>query len=227
MSKRSSSVLLSIWRGESWWFFIHIGVALALIRFIIYPLLGLFLATGFPIVAVVSGSMEHAYVPQPQLPVGQGLLAYQYCDRAEVREKPSFAQKEFTRFSVFWKNCGAWYEERNISASRFRTFPFRHGFNTGDIMILYGTKPERVRIGDIIVFRSKIRTDPIIHRVVNVTQDETGFYFTTKGDHNADTFLAIGEDRIHESQYLGRAVLSVPYLGWVKIIFTKLFYVLF
>ena len=221
--KGVTGILQAIWSGDTWWaFFVHIGLALLLIRFVLYPLLGVIFATGFPIVAVVSGSMEHAYVPFSSLPAPEGQMIYQYCDKVNLRSSPFFIRKEFTDFSVFWQNCGDWYEQKNITAERFSKFPFLHGFNTGDIMILYGTKSDRIEVGDVIVFGSNVRADPIIHRVVATRHEETGYYFTTKGDHNAQIFSAIGEDRIHDSRYLGKAVLRIPYLGWVKIYFTKL-----
>jgi signal peptidase I len=49
-----------IWEDDSWesWL-VSVIIAYVLIRFIIYPGLGLVLGTNYPIVAVVSGSMEH------------------------------------------------------------------------------------------------------------------------------------------------------------------------
>lgn len=49
-----------IWNEDSilsW--IVNIILAFVLIKFVVYPLLGLVLGTGYPIVAVVSGSMEH------------------------------------------------------------------------------------------------------------------------------------------------------------------------
>jgi len=49
-----------IWHEDSIWSWIaNIIIALVLVKFIIYPGLGLILSTQFPIVAVVSSSMEH------------------------------------------------------------------------------------------------------------------------------------------------------------------------
>ena len=49
-----------IWEDDSFlsWL-VNIVIAFVLVKFIIYPLLGLLLGTGFPVVAVVSCSMEH------------------------------------------------------------------------------------------------------------------------------------------------------------------------
>lgn len=49
-----------IWKDDSFLSWIaNVVLAFVLVRFIIYPLLGLVLGIGFPVVAVVSGSMEH------------------------------------------------------------------------------------------------------------------------------------------------------------------------
>ena len=63
------------------------------------------------------------------------------------------------------------------------------------------------------------RPDPIIHRVV-ATQEADGKYaYTTKGDHNAGSFYF--ESYIPEENYLGKAVLRIPALGYIKIVFVK------
>lgn len=49
-----------LWEDESAWSWLaNIVVAFVLIKFVVYPGLGWMLGTSFPIVAVVSGSMEH------------------------------------------------------------------------------------------------------------------------------------------------------------------------
>ena len=49
-----------IWEDNSIWsWIVNIILAFILIKFIVYPGLGLALGTSYPIVAVVSNSMEH------------------------------------------------------------------------------------------------------------------------------------------------------------------------
>jgi len=53
-------ILRFIWQSDSvlsW--IINLIIAIILVKFVIYPGLGLLLGTGYPVVAVVSGSMEH------------------------------------------------------------------------------------------------------------------------------------------------------------------------
>ena len=49
-----------IWQDDSWAStLVNFILALVIVKFLIYPLIGLVLGTSFPIVAVVSSSMEH------------------------------------------------------------------------------------------------------------------------------------------------------------------------
>ena len=63
-----------------------------------------------------------------------------------------------------------WYTLNGISKDEFAEFPFKNGFNKGDIIVLKGKKPEYIEVGDVIVFWSAKR-DPIIHRVVRKWQE--------------------------------------------------------
>jgi len=45
-------------------------------------------------------------------------------------------------------------------------------------------KPEDIQIGDIISYQSEMFNAVIIHRVVDIGQDEQGIYYITKGDNN-------------------------------------------
>ena len=56
--------------------------------------------------------------------------------------------------------------------------------------------------------------------MAQITKD--GFVFTTKGDNNNDSFEQLGETNINPEKVVGKAFLRIPYLGWVKIIFTDL-----
>jgi len=49
-----------IWHDDSIWsWLVNLVLAFVLIKFIVFPVLGLIFSTGYPIVAVVSSSMEH------------------------------------------------------------------------------------------------------------------------------------------------------------------------
>ncbi len=203
---------------------VNIVLAFVLIKFIVYPGLGLLFGTTHPVVAVVSGSMEHAFAPEidsyGNYVMSQGKIAYRFCDDREFKEKRLFNLKDFRNFDSFWNICGDWYEKMDIQKEDFSHFIFRNGFNTGDIIVLVGSDPKDIKIGDVIVFQGN-RPDPIIHRVVNHWEEDGKQYFQTKGDHNPDSDptyeLDISEDRV-----IGKAVLRIPVLGYIKIWFVDI-----
>lgn len=174
-----------IWEDDSIWSWLaNIALAFLLIKFVIYPGLGWALGTSHPVVAVVSGSMEHD-----------------------------------GSYDEWWDGQRGLYEAYNISKQEFRQYRFPNGFNKGDIMVLRGAKTDSLHLGDVLVFWTPSRSDPIIHRIIKASSLRGTPFFQTKGDHN----LASNPDekQIQESQIVGRAVLRIPYLGWVKIAFVK------
>lgn len=112
-------------------------------------------------------------------------------------------------FDGWWTQNELWYEtEQEINKELFAQFPFKNGLNKGDIVFVSGRNGYAV--GDIIVFQSSY-TYPLIHRLVN---DDP---LMTKGDHNPG-YLPEEQD-IPEEAVMGRAVLRIPALGWLKLIF--------
>lgn len=160
---------------------VNIILAFILVKFVIYPGLGYALGTNYPVVAVVSGSMEHD-----------------------------------GNFDSWWANANSWYEQNNIKKSDFDIFYFRNGFDKGDIMLLVGAKPEKINVGDIVVYSANNNIPPIIHRVVRIEKVNNKYVYTTKGDHNQIPDY----EPVSQDQVLGRSVFRIPLLGWVKIWFT-------
>jgi signal peptidase I len=164
---------------------VSILLAFLLIKFIVYPGLGLVMGTQYPIVAVVSDSMEH--------PGG---------------------------FDTWWATQEDLYLQYGITKEEFSDYWLKHGFNKGDIIVLVGKDPGKIERGEIIVFWGG-KEYPIIHRVVAVRANDDGTpYFETKGDHNRGQIINppyLDERHVPADQLLGKAVLRIPYLGWVKI----------
>ena len=192
--------------GKAWYFIwdddsalswiVNIIIAFVLIKFLIYPGLGFVLGTSHPVVAVVSGSMEHT--------LSGGTICGQRPDGYDAG------------FDSFWAACGGFYSGFDIDKAKFEKFSFKNGFNTGDIIVLFGKKPEKVNVGDVIVFRAD-KPDPIIHRVIKKWNEDGKYYFSTKGDHNHDQLYF--ESRIGEDRVIGRAYFKIPWLGYIKIWF--------
>jgi signal peptidase I len=53
---------------------------------------------------------------------------------------------------------------------------------TSNAIQIAPTSPEDILVGDIISYDSR-RGDIIIHRVVNIGEDEEGIFYITKGDN--------------------------------------------
>lgn len=192
------------WHSDSIWsWLLNILVAFVIIKFVVYPLVGLLLGTNYPLVAVVSESMEHS------------LSSQQLCGQTFTEFKDSFGN--------YWEACGKWYEEKGISQEEFRRFPFKNGFYKGDLILAVGSKPKNLQVGDVLIFQGG-KPQPIIHRIVKKSQQADGSYlFQTKGDHNSDSLTGfLGETEINEKRIVGKGLIRVPYFGWVKIVFVQL-----
>ncbi|HLD19471.1 MAG TPA: signal peptidase I [Candidatus Nanoarchaeia archaeon] len=180
-----------IWEDDSIWsWLLNIALAFILIKFLILPGLGFAFGTSHPIVAVVSGSMEHD-----------------------------------SNFDDWWAEQEKVYKPFGITKGDFEKFPMKNGFNKGDIIILFGVKPDDLKKGDIIVFsaqNSRVRPDPIIHRVVSINGDPATVQ--TKGDHNLGQIRSpeLDETNIKWTQVIGRASLRIPLVGYVKIWFVDI-----
>ena len=188
------------WHDDSAWSWVaNIIVAFLVIRYLIYPILGAALGTGYPIVAVVSESMEHGLH-------GGALCGTQY-------------DNFYDSYENYWETCGEWYENRNITKADFAKFPFKNGFDKGDVIIIWRANKNNINVGDVLVFKAN-KPQPIIHRVVKVWNENEKHYYQTKGDHNSNSIPSgLSETQISAERVLGKALLRIPYLGWVKILF--------
>ena len=195
----------SKWKGL--WYFIwednslsswvvNVVLAFVIIKFLIYPGLGFIFSTTHPIVAVVSGSMEHdgSFDSWWQ---STALCDNQYCPQQQ------------------------YYSNYRITKAQFQEFNFKNGFNKGDLMVLVGKDPKDMEVGDVIVFQAN-RPDPIIHRVIKKWNQETNYHFQTKGDNNPSSYPEVRETDIPEDRLVGTAVARIPFLGWIKIIFVNM-----
>lgn len=180
-----------IWDEDSVWsWVINVVLAFAVIKWLLYPALGLLLGTTVPIVAVVSGSMEHT-----------GNLEAYWNNPICCDEK-----------CMFKGIPGEYYKDVNISREDFRRFDFANGFNKGDIMILTGA--DTVEQGEVLVYLTS-KPDPIIHRVIDIQTQNSNNIFKTKGDNNCES--GDFEQAIPSANVLGKAAWRIPFLGWVKI----------
>lgn len=179
------------WYGKTWHFLAHddstasfiVDALLVIIigRYILYPLIGLALGSSFPIVAVVSGSMDH-----------DGKI-----------------------FGEWWDSNGAKYDAYNITDRHFERYDFASGFEKGDVLVVKGFAPRDLRVGDVIVYATSERTEPIIHRVISKEFIGGAYVFETLGDANSGQLGF--EKKVTSKQIAGKAVFLIPKIGWVKV----------
>jgi len=167
------------------------------IKFIFFPVLSLMTGTALPLAIVESCSMHH-----------EGNV--------------------FSTYDNWWEKHEDKYEELDITKEDFQEglSKFRRGFTKGDILFIIGAKPEKLKIGNIIVFSSGTRDVPIIHRIIDIKEKDGELVFTTIGDNNdksltpSNNLLKVNEIEIKSEQLIGKATFRItPYLGWGKLIF--------
>ncbi len=111
-------------------------------------------------------------------------------------------------------NYYLWMAKHGFTAQDIADMPFPNGFNKGDALILAGTK--HVAVGDVVLYINPELGYPIIHRVVNITDDG----YVIKGDRNPaqDPWV------VKQEWLKGRAILRIPLLGWIRVVPTELVY---
>ncbi len=122
-------------------------------------------------------------------------------------------------FEDWWMVYGKFYEDYGINKEAWRDMPFSNGLYKGDIVVVFGSDFNDLREGDVVIFSPPEGGKAIIHRVVNINSYSRNL--ETKGDNNVMQ-LSI-EKSVGESQILGKAVLRVPYFGWIKLFIVELF----
>ncbi len=202
MSSKTSfkSIVDFLWNSNSVWAWVlDIILAFLLVKFVLYPGFALMFGTQYPIVAVVSGSMEH----------DGNFQSWWMSNTADCGNLGLCSQEKF-------------YSLHNITEEEFLKFPLHNGFSKGDLILLKHKEPKNIKIGDVIVFNVPGMSDPIIHRVIKITYDNSTkkYYFRTKGDHNPESLFI--ELNTSQDKVLGVAFFRIPKLGYLKIWFVKL-----
>lgn len=87
--------------------------------------------------------------------------------------------------------------------------------NIGDIAIIQKCTPNDIEVGDVIEYKMPDFT--VVHRVMEVKQENGRFYFKTKGDNNDQP----DKNLVDEDQLIGKCLFRVRYLGYPAIWLTK------
>ena len=123
----------------------------------------------------------------------------------------------FSNYDNWWEIHETKYSKYEIVKEEFKNFFFPKGFSKGDILFVVRANPEKLKIGDVIIFEGG-QANPIIHRIINIKNENKEYIFSTIGDNNKGQ-LSI-EESINENKLVGKAVgRIVPWLGWGKLIF--------
>ena len=123
----------------------------------------------------------------------------------------------FSNYGNWWERHENKYSPYIINKLDFQDFKFKNGFNKGDILFIVRAKPEKLEVGDVIIF-SAGRENPVIHRIINIRNTDGEYTFSTIGDNNNGQLSF--EKEIKSEQLVGKAVFKLaPYLGWGKLIF--------
>lgn len=179
-----------VWNGEGILSWVTCFVlAYILIKFAVYPLLGVILGNPYPIVAVVSGSMEH-----------DGSFDSWWSSQCNSEIKQSDL-----------------YSQINIDKQKFLEYQFKNGFNKGDLMVLIGD--ETPEVGEVIVFDMPGRSYPIIHRVVEVKEDGKFYKTKGDHNCGSDPLEKnISRDKLYGKAALRIPYLGWLKIGFVELI---------
>ncbi|TAL48198.1 hypothetical protein EPN87_01130 [archaeon] len=185
-------VLFAI-QKQDWLPYIFAGIIFALA---LMGILGAALSTSFPLVSVISGSLDHG-INEDGTPC-----------RAQVSNySPTFDN--------WWQACSQTYAPFNITKQQFSQFPFSDGLGIGYMAAVQ--KQDAYKVGDIIVYDVG-QAAPIIHRVVMINPDGT---YQTKGDHNMGQNSY--EHSVDKSRIAGKVIFAMPLLGYVKVFTARVF----
>jgi signal peptidase I len=123
----------------------------------------------------------------------------------------------FGNFDNWWDRHDVKYNDFSVEKSEFEDFALKKGFSKGDIIFIVRARPEKLKIGDVIIFDSN-QKNPIIHRLISIKQENGKYIFSTIGDNNYGQLSL--ETEISQDQLIGKAVFNLfPAVGWAKLVF--------
>jgi len=186
-----------IWKDNSLasWI-VSLILAFLIVKFIFFPGLSLILGSSMPLVVVESSSMHH-----PGGFVGN-----------VIGSEDSF--------EVWWGQKSSWYLGEGITKQEAIIWPLKTGLEIGDIVAV--SEPKNLKTGDIIIFEAGEK-HPLIHRIVEIKNIDGKIIYETKGDNNSGQLSS--EKDISEDKIIGKALFRIPQLGWIKLVFVKIFQV--
>lgn len=109
-----------------------------------------------------------------------------------------------------------WLSQNGFNSSETAGWPFQNGIDIGSFVVAYKVQPSQISVGDVIIYKIDYNgvREEVIHRVVNESEVNGTFYYTTKGDANPASYPF--EINIPYSSVIGRVGTAVPYLGYPR-----------
>ncbi len=214
----------AVHEGIDWAVYI---VSALFFAFLLYSFLGFLLGTSYPMVIVLSGSMEPVYyrgdvivlqgtegkdISAPLVELNAPTLKGVEFDEIGSTVCAHDSLKEAMPCSFFYRSPDA----PNLNPAKFRATKIN--FRGTGQSVNVTTK------GDIIVFYSPTGQKDIIHRAVAKIKAGDGYYFLTKGDSvrnpliDQDELVKISSYPVKESEIKGKALFRVPFIGWIKLL---------
>ncbi|CAG9328503.1 unnamed protein product [Blepharisma stoltei] len=90
----------------------------------------------------------------------------------------------------------------------------------GDILFLEMWNYPPLQPGDVVVYKLGDRDIPIVHRIMNLHEEDDDYYILTKGDNNKVNDRGLytpGQLFIQKKDLLGRTWFYIPYVGIITI----------
>ncbi|MGD2246968.1 MAG: signal peptidase I [Candidatus Methanofastidiosia archaeon] len=94
-------------------------------------------------------------------------------------------------------------------------------FYEGDVVFIKKVDASTLEVGDIIVFKARRGKTPIVHRIVEVIEENGNKYFVTQGDSNAftDSYYDPG---VPGDRIIGTPVFTIPRIGLISVYLRRL-----
>jgi len=107
-----------------------------------------------------------------------------------------------------------YFEERGYDPSQF---PIQGGFERGDMLIIQGVgSVTEIAVGEVIIFDTGQPT-PLVHRVVDIRNENGEVRLTTKGDANRGILSMEGS--IKPEQIMCKVIFVIPKIGYLSLWF--------
>ena len=122
----------------------------------------------------------------------------------------------FSDYDSWWTRHETKYSDFQLDKKNFKKFIFNNGFSKGDILFMVKAKPDKLKVGDVIIFEGNLQ-NPIIHRVIKIEKENEEYIFSTIGDNNNGQLSL--EKEIKSNQLIGKSAFRItPWLGWAKLV---------